>query len=71
MFDTPNDDSTRSEYERRSPAGGFVDKSTGQGQDLTRMDGADAKSLAMYNAALRADPSLGGAGRCGHDMDGL
>jgi hypothetical protein len=31
----------------------------GTGQDLTRMDGADAKSLAMYGAALKADPSLG------------
>ena len=31
----------------------------GTGQDLTTMDGADAKSLAMYQAALRADPGLG------------
>jgi hypothetical protein len=31
----------------------------GTGQDLTTMDGADGKSLRMYNAALQADPSLG------------
>jgi hypothetical protein len=31
----------------------------GTGQDLTTIDGADHKSLRMYNAALQADPSLG------------
>ncbi|EID17584.1 hypothetical protein MXEN_01035 [Mycobacterium xenopi RIVM700367] len=30
----------------------------GTGQDLTTIGGADAKSLAMYNAALQADQSL-------------
>lgn len=30
----------------------------GTGQDLTTMDGADNKSLAMYRAALDADPNL-------------
>jgi hypothetical protein len=31
----------------------------GTGQDLTTIGGADAKALAMYNAALQADRSLG------------
>jgi hypothetical protein len=31
----------------------------GTGQDLTTINGADNKSLRMYNAALQADPSLG------------
>ncbi|ORV56795.1 hypothetical protein AWC06_00855 [Mycobacterium fragae] len=30
----------------------------GTGQDLTTISGADNKALAMYNATLRADPSL-------------
>ncbi|OBG72819.1 MULTISPECIES: alpha/beta hydrolase [unclassified Mycobacterium] len=30
----------------------------GTGQDLTTFEGADGKSLAMYGAALRADPTL-------------
>ncbi|MGV0851813.1 alpha/beta hydrolase [Mycolicibacterium phlei] len=30
----------------------------GTGQDMTRFEASDAKSLAMYNAALAADPSL-------------
>ncbi|HTQ22061.1 alpha/beta hydrolase [Mycobacterium sp.] len=30
----------------------------GTGQDLTKFEGSDLKSLAMYNAAMQADPTL-------------